>query len=234
MCGFGVLLENVTFKNLVLFGNDCTDELDEMNKGTLSINGKPMDKECMIEKWQEKLKRRGPDGFSSVITEGNLELILMGAILHLRGLDPVLQPTKDEQGNVLVFNGEIFGGLEVPLEDNDTETLLSSLSRCNSHSEIHQTMEKILGPWSFAYWKPATRTLYFGRDKLGRRSLLVSCSNNIFALSSVFVSDPNFSWFELQPKGLKYNFFSQQRPPCTSYPHHPLVSSMAKIPSSTL
>lgn len=46
-------------------------------------------------------------------------------------------------------------------------------------------MKAIEGPWAFVYFKKATRQLWFGRDYIGRRSLLFSRSENGFVLSSV-------------------------------------------------
>ena len=39
---------------------------------------------------------------------------LVGTVLHLRGTKTP-QPLEDECGNVLLWNGEIFGGIEVCL-----------------------------------------------------------------------------------------------------------------------
>lgn len=51
----------------------------------------------------------------------------MGAVLHIRGPEPTLQPLCDTSGNRLLFNGEIFGGLEVELGQNDTQVLFQRL-----------------------------------------------------------------------------------------------------------
>ena len=39
-------------------------------------------------------------------------LSLVGTVLHLRG-SKTPQPLEDEYGNILLWNGEIFGGIEV-------------------------------------------------------------------------------------------------------------------------
>lgn len=41
-----------------------------------------------------------------------LQLTLFGAVLHLRG-QCTLQPVVDDAGNALVWNGEVFGGIDV-------------------------------------------------------------------------------------------------------------------------
>lgn len=57
------------------------------------------------------IKNRGPDDFN--IEEVNDLIVMIGAVLHLRGIDIVRQPVQDDLGNVLLWNGEIYDGLEV-------------------------------------------------------------------------------------------------------------------------
>ncbi|XP_063962595.1 uncharacterized protein LOC129271544 isoform X1 [Lytechinus pictus] len=93
-----------------------------------------------------------------------------GQVLHLRG-DPTPQPVEDEQGNILLWNGEVFDGLEVQGR-NDTSVLSDLLCRARNAQDILNVMGAIRGPWSFIYWKEKTSQLWFGRDFFGRRSLL--------------------------------------------------------------
>jgi len=56
---------------------------------------------------------RGPDANSSVelqIDDCMVRLTLMASVLHIRGKSVTPQPLCDEQGNILLWNGEIFGG----------------------------------------------------------------------------------------------------------------------------
>ncbi|CAL1395125.1 unnamed protein product [Linum trigynum] len=141
----------------------------------------------------------GKDGHCS---DGELHFI--GATLQLRGRSRVTQPFLDSSGNVLVFNGEIFGGIEVAHDDNDSEVLLQTLVNCCScHSNGHlnecsasgedqnsvlEVLSLIKGPWAIIYWQENSRTLWFGRDAFGRRSLLVHWPDEVdsrFLLSSV-------------------------------------------------
>ncbi|CAI0463163.1 unnamed protein product [Linum tenue] len=141
----------------------------------------------------------GKDGHCS---DGELQFI--GATLQLRGRSRVMQPFLDSSGNVLVFNGEIFGGIEVAHDDNDSEVLLQTLVNCCScHSNGHlnecsasgedqnsvlEVLSLIKGPWAIIYWQENSRTLWFGRDAFGRRSLLVHWPDEVdsrFLLSSV-------------------------------------------------
>ncbi|XP_042500737.1 asparagine synthetase domain-containing protein 1 isoform X2 [Macadamia integrifolia] len=122
-------------------------------------------------------------------TNSVAELHFLGATLQLRGINPVFQPLVDTSCNVLVYNGEIFGGIEVGSDSNDSEILMDTLGRCCScgfHaserkccsagralSSVPELLSTIKGPWALIYWQDSSKTLWFGRDAFGRRSLLV-------------------------------------------------------------
>ncbi|KAK1315940.1 hypothetical protein QJS10_CPA05g01741 [Acorus calamus] len=132
------------------------------------------------------------------------ELHFLGAMLQLRGTSSVFQPMRDLSGNVLVYNGEIFGGIDVSSDKNDGEILMHELGGCCScSSDGHTTscsnigkgekyvpdiLSMIKGPWALIYWQASSKTIWFGRDAFGRRSLLVHWPNLYdprFILSSV-------------------------------------------------
>ncbi|KAL9262580.1 Asparagine synthetase domain-containing protein [Drosera capensis] len=113
-----------------------------------------------------------------------VEMNFIGAVLQLRGEDPVVQPLVDTSVNILVYNGEIFGGIEIGSNRNDAETLMQSLGgccSCYSHRDastcvgknIPELLSSLKGPWGIIYWQDASKTLWFARDAFGRRSLLV-------------------------------------------------------------
>ena len=126
------------------------------------------------------IRRRGPDAVAEKTVDENsstagggggaFELWLAGAVLSLRGRDATVQPLVDAAGNVLLWNGEIFGGaVAVPSFASDTQHLLAALAAAPCVASL---MREICGPWAFVYWHAASRTLWHGRDALGRRSLL--------------------------------------------------------------
>ncbi|XP_032218763.1 asparagine synthetase domain-containing protein 1 isoform X1 [Nematostella vectensis] len=127
------------------------------------------------------LKRRGPDCFGSASRnvfsrnpQKAYHLTLAGSVLHLRG-SLTRQPYETEGGNVLVWNGEIFGGVEIPNKSNDTSVLSQLLDfhgETDPVSHVVDVMSRIRGPWSFIYWQASQERLWFGRDFFGRRSLL--------------------------------------------------------------
>ncbi|XP_060081138.1 asparagine synthetase domain-containing protein 1-like [Ylistrum balloti] len=149
-----------------------------------------------IEK-HSRIGRRGPDCSRSTQVESGCkgrQLFLQGHVLHLRGeLTP--QPLQDHHGNTLLWNGEIFGGLEIGEEENDTEVLLRELSASADPCNLLTTMAKVQGPWAFMYWEEKTKCLWFGRDMFGRRSLLWHLPQNRkepFILSSTQIGDKEF------------------------------------------
>ncbi|KAL6765874.1 hypothetical protein V8C86DRAFT_9902 [Haematococcus lacustris] len=74
------------------------------------------------------LQRRGPDSQSSVqIPLAQTEMTVMASLLQLRGSTPSSCPLTHVSGAVLAFNGEVFGGLQVPVGTSDAATLLQAL-----------------------------------------------------------------------------------------------------------
>jgi hypothetical protein len=84
------------------------------------------------------LTRRGPDhlGARHVHVHGcgdscgrgrACRLLLAASLMQLRGACRVRPPLSAPSGSVLCFNGELFGGLEVPPCANDGQQLLSAL-----------------------------------------------------------------------------------------------------------
>ncbi|RXM31564.1 Asparagine synthetase domain-containing protein 1 [Acipenser ruthenus] len=120
------------------------------------------------------LKKRGPNCSREVtkaVAGFNYHCFFSGHVLHMRGL-LTPQPLEDEKGNVFLWNGEVFGGLKVGSEENDTQVIFDHLSKCTSESEILSIFSAIQGPWAFIYFQADSHCLWFGRDFFGRRSLL--------------------------------------------------------------
>ncbi|KAK3824593.1 MAG: asparagine synthase-domain-containing protein [Benniella sp.] len=111
--------------------------------------------------------------------ETHVELAFYGAVLHLRGDTVTRQPHVSTTGNVLLWNGEIFDGVAVDHHQNDGRVLMDHLEdiALQSSGQAHlnlllEIMARIEGPYAFVYFHASSRTIYFGRDCLGRRSLL--------------------------------------------------------------
>ncbi|KAK2636042.1 hypothetical protein Ddye_030834 [Dipteronia dyeriana] len=173
---------------------------------------------------------------SSSVDHVEAQLFFIGATLQLRGLIPIIQPLVDAYRNILVYNGEIFGGIHVGSEDNDARILMHTLAQCcscnsycngiachckgNGQSSIVDVLSTIKGPWALIYWQNSSRTLWFGRDAIGRRSLLVhwpTKEDSRLLLSSVsppssFAQIPDF---EAEIGSSKVNFWEEL--PCGIY-----------------
>ncbi|KAI9670693.1 MAG: hypothetical protein M1831_005913 [Alyxoria varia] len=129
-------------------------------------------------------------------------------VLALRGSEVVDQPHVDyggHGGNFLCWNGEIWKHNEHPVHGNDTKHIFPHLcdatssdaerAHISTHAAVVQAIRSIKGPFAFVFWDEANSHLYFGRDCLGRRSLLCKSDETSLQISSV--SDGSEGWFEL-------------------------------------
>lgn len=152
------------------------------------------------------LKRRGPD-CSKQLSRSNThyQCFFSGHVLHLRGA-VTAQPVEDERGDVFLWNGEVFGGVQVEAEENDTQVMFHFLSACKSDSDITSLFSEVRGPWSFIYYQASRHCLWFGRDFFGRRSLLWHFSDlhGSFCLASVGGQIPGGThlWQEVPASGI--------------------------------
>lgn len=117
------------------------------------------------------------------------------------------QPIEDRAGNILLWNGEVFGGVTVTPEENDTAVISQRLTSCSSPSEILSFLSSIQGPWAFVYYQKDGDYLWFGRDFFGRRSLLwkFDAESTTLTLSSVaaHTSGPDqLAWKEVPAVGI--------------------------------
>ncbi|KAG8781896.1 hypothetical protein FRC15_007895 [Serendipita sp. 397] len=112
--------------------------------------------------WEELTRlnaQRGPNSQKEISLEiGNLSLRFFSSVLHLRGDHVAVQPHTDDQ-NILCWNGEVFEGLPVSAVENDGR----------GRTCLHHSM-KIRPDRAIQHRK---RKIYFGRDPLGRRSLVI-------------------------------------------------------------
>ncbi|GAB6018649.1 Asparagine synthetase domain-containing protein 1 [Chamberlinius hualienensis] len=179
-----------------LFKNDVAPNLDEI-----------------IRELENELQSRGPDCVFKVnkSLNNNFSTTILGSTLHLRGLQPVQQPLFNDDDSFLLWNGEIFDGIQIAEEENDGIVLLKLLCNCEDDSNLLAIVSRICGPWAFIFWQKSKQRLWFGRDVLGRRSLLWKFDKNssnpwhTFTLSSVATRPDNghhHSWTEVPYSGI--------------------------------
>ena len=152
------------------------------------------------------ISARGPDSLQTHRiqipvghAEQSIELTFTSSVLHLRGQKLTVQPLVSEKMDVLCWNGELWHGLKVHDDENDGLKLLEALS---TEKAVWKVMEGIEGPWTMVYFSSNDKKLWFGRDCLGRRSLLrrnLPDSNGLL-LSSVGVDMRD--WEEVGVGGL--------------------------------
>ncbi|KAG7282316.1 hypothetical protein CRUP_002704 [Coryphaenoides rupestris] len=164
-------------------------------------------------KKNRNLSRRGPD-CTRDLTATNVDpfyrCLFSAHVLHMRGDTLTPQPLRDAAGNVLLWNGEIFGdgGISVAPEENDTGVVARQLSVCDTPAQLLSVVSRLRGPWAFVYHQPAQRCLWFGRDFFGRRSLLwrFDAEADALTLTSVAGDCPSSSgadpWLEVPSAGV--------------------------------
>lgn len=132
---------------------------------------------------QDLLKARGPDSFQSItvkVGRAHHPTILgfASSVLALRGNDLQKQPLLDENSSsVFCWNGEAWKSNGQQVTGNDAlfvfHTLLSAAASENPSTTITQALADIAGPFAFVFYDGLTSTVYYGRDRLGRRSLVL-------------------------------------------------------------
>ncbi|GBF97063.1 hypothetical protein Rsub_09536 [Raphidocelis subcapitata] len=176
------------------------------------------------------LARRGPDGTGAraLLIGGSgscgghgkggagarARCLIAASLLQLRGGARAAAPLVSPRGSVLAFNGEIFGGgVRVPPGANDGAALLAALEAAPPGGVL-AVLSSLRGPWALVYWRADARRLWFGRDWLGRRSLLLHLptpERPRFVLSSSAPLPPGsgtaaagkaaaYQWQELEPR----------------------------------
>ena len=170
-----------------------------------------------FEDLQRAIKRRGPDSYGEHEAAG---FTLMGSVLSIQGTALCTQPYIDSEGNVLLWNGEIFHGLEADSESTFSDTVLiaNGLLRCHQYETSIQAIAARItaflslcqGPFAFVYYIAALEFLFVGRDPFGRRSLLTFSATvdedgkdgSWLGISSVGTADSAFTWNELSVEGI--------------------------------
>ncbi|KAK0473189.1 asparagine synthase-domain-containing protein [Armillaria novae-zelandiae] len=157
---------------------------------------------------------RGPDAqrshkvsFGTPTSDAStLNLEFFASELCLRGSLPVVQP-HIRNGDILCWNGEIFEGLDMGPVENDGVRLFESSKDLKSPAQIRDLFSSVEGPYAFVFHHESG-SLIFGRDPLGRRSLLIhkpSPSHPYLILTSVTSgANAGYSFEELSTDHIFY------------------------------
>ena len=192
MCGLGCLLIN---DNTTCLCRGCADPFIKRGDVELAV------------------ANRGPDSINTVNALGN-DIWFVGSVLHIQGSELTKQPYVDSEGNILLWNGEVFAGLtDFQIGESDTNQIASLMKRSidvaiknngpidlsnNANTliiskaalaMIVRNISYVHGPYAFVYYSKSLQLLIYGRDPIGRRSLLrLRTRNTALAISSVWVS----------------------------------------------
>lgn len=177
---------------------------------------------------KERLLARGPDASKEVLlhvegaAEEPLYITLFSTVLSLRGYLTTEQPFQlGASTTALCWNGEAWKirNRRPDENDNDTSAVYDLLCSALDHMQdsgtklpdhatarasiVSRTLAQVSGPYAFVYYHEDTSTLFFGRDFLGRRSLLWKVGENSeLLLSSVGDGTPDGSWTEVEANGI--------------------------------
>ncbi len=137
-------------------------------------------------------------------------------VLSLRGGLIVEQPLEDPQsGSILCWNGEAWKLNGTAIVGNDAMAIMNSLvdavgSHVSSSTKekaleegttqaVMGVMKSISGPFAFIFFDAQSQIIFYGRDSLGRRSLLQSkATDGSLSLSSISQSTGTSEWTEVE------------------------------------
>jgi asparagine synthase (glutamine-hydrolysing) len=160
MCGIGGVL-NLSF-----------EELPDLGRRLAAIN--------------ELLRHRGPDGHGVWQHQSGC-----AGFAHRRlsiiDLSTGDQPMKDEAGNWITYNGEVYNYIELRQElgaenfktSSDTEVVLAAYRRWGKDCVTH-----LRGMFAFALWDEARQELFCARDRFGIKPFYYGTAGNTFYFAS--------------------------------------------------
>lgn len=163
---------------------------------------------------KQLLCNRGPDHVGEKITISEsraVALLFTSTVLALRGGHVVAQPLTDPAtGSTLCWNGEAWKIGEVSVEGNDGEAVLALLTskspdslKAESIAHTIGSLRSISGPSAFVFHDKSHDLLYFGRDCLGRRSLLYNIDDVPGTVQFSSIADSKLdAWKEVEADGI--------------------------------
>lgn len=155
------------------------------------------DKHQRIDKVEQLKHENGCESASTI------HITFVGCVLWLRGKCPQSQPLVNKlEDNLLLWNGDVFGGLDILQNDCDTNVLSGKLS--DSSTQVPKVISSLQGPFAFVFYESKNQMLWFGRDYFGRHSLLVHKTKDCLILTSVvgMQSTKDFNFVEVPAAGV--------------------------------
>ncbi|KAL8803462.1 MAG: hypothetical protein Q9182_003159 [Xanthomendoza sp. 2 TL-2023] len=162
------------------------------------------------------LQRRGPDHTKGIsVRQFSRSFYFFSSVLSLRGDSVVRQPLEDPvSGSILCWNGEGWKYDDNVILGNDTEAVFDILLKATADEykadeAIVNALHRISGPYAFVFHDAKHRKVFYGRDPLGRRSLLTrKGQDGSFTISSVSSSSSSDTWTEVEANGIYMTSYS--------------------------
>ena len=181
----------------------------------------------------DALRKRGPDStgmrsrtvtIQPITSASTLEqsriLTIVSTVLPLRGDSIIDQPLEDPKfGSLLCWNGEAWKINNALVQGNDAKAvfdlLLQASQSCSTCAQdgssspdqalqnAIQAIGSITGPYAFVFYDAQCHRVFYGRDALGRRSLVTKRyrAGNL-AISSVPDATEADGWDEVEADGV--------------------------------
>ena len=161
-------------------------------------------------------------------------LQLTATVLSLRGDHVAPQPlTCPSTGSALCWNGEAWrvAREELSREKNDGEEVFKLLLDAESEGVkgIARVLNSISGPFAFVFYDKPNGRVWFGRDCLGRRSLLRHQASverdghDGIIIASVTDADKQKGWKEVEADGVYYIDLGEATPVWTDIHRVPFL-----------
>lgn len=166
-------------------------------------------------------EKHGLDRVSADPQKGNFYLTFVSTVLSLRGDYVQTQPLIDAATqSVFCWNGEAWKIDGHDFAGNDTYQIfqlflktLRSPSRILSNSQpesagigassLLQRLTHVSGPYSFILYDAISSRIIYGRDCLGRRSLLIKHEDDDLVISSIRDDVQSTGWSEVATNGIQ-------------------------------
>jgi asparagine synthetase B (glutamine-hydrolysing) len=196
---------------------------------SVSVTGHvvPSKRHCLL------LEKRGPDSSQELRQKSeNVYLTCFSTVLALRGDHTVVQPVQHPEypNAFLCWNGEAWKYDNEPISENDSKVVFANISSllkaedcdtsASSSKVMQQALDRITGPYAFVYYDPRSDDLFFGRDPLGRRSLMYRIDENGNFILSTISGQQDQGWTEVEADGIysldlkSFHESSQKKEPC--------------------
>lgn len=160
------------------------------------------------------LQNRGPDFLGQTVCGNDASslccLTFSSTVLALRGDHLARQPLVSPDGrSILCWNGEAWRLDRRQVEGNDGEAIHDLLTKASAsdassrQDAVLNVLRAIEGPFAFVYYDKSMQKLFFGRDRLGRRSLMLAqdgISGDLVISSIAEACDPR--WKEVEANGI--------------------------------